>query len=76
MSQQYDRTTDSLMNQNTIPMRRLSDADVRSIFESLHHGTAPPNHLRFQIVPVGPTGLKLSPPAFEFEGTATNVFFI
>ncbi|GAX20034.1 hypothetical protein FisN_1Lh485 [Fistulifera solaris] len=48
-------------------MRRLSDADVRSIFVSLHHGTAPPNHLRFQIVPVGPTGLKLSPPAFEFE---------
>lgn len=49
-------------------IRRLSDDDVRSIFESLHGGGIPPAHLKFSIVPVGPNGLKLSPPSFEFEG--------
>ena len=49
-------------------MRRLSDGDVRAIFESLHGSSQPPPHLNFQIVPVGPNGLKLSPPSFEFEG--------
>ena len=50
------------------PIRRLSDADVRSIFESLHENKRPPPDLPFQIVPVGPNGLKLSPPSYEFEG--------
>eukprot|EP00934_Nitzschia_sp_Nitz4_P002384 Nitzschia sp. Nitz4//scaffold197_size40390//12126//13655//NITZ4_007513-RA/size40390-snap-gene-0.47-mRNA-1//-1//CDS//3329540472//2379//frame0 len=48
-------------------MRRLSDNDVRSIFESLHGNHPPPPQLKFQIVPVGPHGQKLSPPSFEFE---------
>jgi hypothetical protein len=50
-------------------IRRLSDADVRTIFESVHHQRLPPPHLEFQIVPVGPEGLRLSPPSYEFEGT-------
>lgn len=52
-------------------IRRLSDSDVRSIFESLHHNHPPPPHLKFRIVPVGSNGLKLSPPSYEFEGTCT-----
>jgi len=50
-------------------MRRLSDGDVRAIFESLHGNHLPPPHLKFRIVPVGADGLKLSPPSFEFKGT-------
>jgi hypothetical protein len=49
-------------------IRRLSDANVRAIFECLYNGTPPPPELPFVIVPVGPTGEKLSPPSFEFEG--------
>jgi hypothetical protein len=49
-------------------IRRLSDCDVRAIFEALHENKPVPPHLQFGIVPVGPTGLKLSPPSFEFEG--------
>jgi hypothetical protein len=55
-------------------LRRLSDCDVRSIFESVHNNTLPPSHLRFQIVPVGVDGLKLSPPSLEFEGEISSVF--
>ena len=54
-------------------IRRLSDADVRAIFESLHGNLPPPPHLKFKIVPVGPNGLKLSPPSYEFEGTSSHV---
>jgi hypothetical protein len=49
-------------------IRRLSDTNVRAIFECLYKGTPPPPELPFLIVPVGPTGEKLSPPSFEFEG--------
>ena len=49
-------------------IRKLSDDDVRSIFECIHNNKAPPVGLKFQIVPIGPTGLALSPPSFEFEG--------
>lgn len=49
-------------------IRRLSDDDVRAIFECLHHCTPLPERLEFTIVPVGPNGLKLSPPSYEFEG--------
>ena len=49
-------------------IRRLSDNDVRAIFESVHHNRHPPPHLQFQVVPVGPEGLRLSPPSYEFEG--------
>ena len=48
--------------------RRLTDKDVRAIFEALHHGKPVPPHLRFQIVRVGPTGLNLSPPSHEYAG--------
>ena len=55
--------------------RKLSDSEVRSIFECLHHGTPPPPLLNFKIVPVGPKGLGLSPPAHEFEGTSLFELF-
>mmetsp|Transcript_15551 Transcript_15551/g.38366 ORF Transcript_15551/g.38366 Transcript_15551/m.38366 type:complete len:572 (+) Transcript_15551:124-1839(+) len=48
-------------------IRRLSDEDVRAIFESLHGDHQPPPHLQFKIVPVGPSALRLSPPSYEFE---------
>ena len=50
-------------------IRRLSDLDVRAIFEAVHQNRPPPSHLEFRIVPVGPDGLKLSPPSHQFEGT-------
>lgn len=49
--------------------RKLESTDVRAIFESLHEGKPPPPDLEFSIVPVGPSGLRLSPPAHEFPGT-------
>jgi hypothetical protein len=51
------------------PSRKLTDADVRSIFECLHHKAPIPQNLKFTIVPVGPSGQKFSPPSHEFEGT-------
>jgi hypothetical protein len=51
-------------------IRRLSDMDVRAIFEAVHINRRPPPHLQFQIVPVGPDGLKLSPPSHEFPGSS------
>ena len=58
--------TPSCSNGTTI--RRLSDDDVRTIFECLHHRTPLPARLAFVIVSVGANGLKLSPPSYEFEG--------
>eukprot|EP00980_Cylindrotheca_fusiformis_P014555 scaffold3924_cov109-Cylindrotheca_fusiformis.AAC.4 len=46
--------------------RRLSDLDVRAIFESLHGDHLPPPELKFQIIPVGSNGMRLSPPPYEF----------
>lgn len=54
-------------------IRRLSDTDVRSIFECLHHNMPPPTNLHFTIVPVGPNGMKLSPPSYEFAGTSIEL---
>ena len=48
--------------------RRLTDTDVRAIFEALHNNHPAPPHVPFKIVRVGPNGLKLSPPSYEFEG--------
>ncbi|CAJ1932075.1 unnamed protein product [Cylindrotheca closterium] len=48
-------------------IQRLAEADVRAIFDSLHGAHPPPEGLKFQIIPVGPSGLKLSPPAIEFD---------
>lgn len=68
------RTTSRRRNNSNTPstntmatVRRLSDGDVRSIFECLHHNRPPPAHLKFSIVPVGSNGLSLSPPSYEFE---------
>lgn len=47
---------------------RLNFADVRAIFDCLHDDKDIPKHLKFSIVPVGPTRNKLSPPSYEFEG--------
>lgn len=57
---------------NTI--RKLQNEDVRAIFESLHDGKPPPSGLSFKIVPVGPKGLRLSPPTYAFEGKFSSTF--
>jgi hypothetical protein len=54
-------------------IRRLSDDDVRAVFEAVHNNSTPPEHLPFQIVPIGSDGLKLSPPSFQFEGEFQNL---
>lgn len=65
-SRQHRKTLSSgSVSGNTI--RRLSDDDVRAIFECLHHQGPLPSRLHFAIVPVGSNGLKLSPPSYEFE---------
>lgn len=48
--------------------RRLSNDDVKKIFDCVHNNREPPQRLAFQIVVVGQNGMKLSPPSFEFEG--------
>jgi hypothetical protein len=48
--------------------RRLSDDDVKAVFDCVHNNKPPPKRLYFQIVNVGSNGLKLSPPSLEFEG--------
>jgi hypothetical protein len=42
--------------------------DVQAVFESLLESKSLPANLQIQIIPVGPTGFKLSPPPYEFEG--------
>jgi hypothetical protein len=54
-------------------VRRLSDGEVRAIFECLHSERPVPTHLKFQIVPVGSNGLKLSPPSYEFQGKFVEI---
>jgi len=49
-------------------VRRLSDDDVKTVFECIYSNKPPPNKsLRFHIVPVGPEGLRLSPPSYQFQ---------
>ena len=60
--------TSSPVNNGNASARRLSDTDVRAIFEALHQSKPAPPNLPFRIVRVGPNGLKLSPPSYEFEG--------
>ena len=50
-------------------IRRLSDEDVKAVFDCVHNNRPPPADLPFHLVNVGPNGLKLSPPSYEFEGT-------
>lgn len=49
-------------------IRRLSDEDVKAVFDCVHNNRPPPADLPFHLVNVGPNGLKLSPPSYEFEG--------
>jgi|AntRauTorckE5430_2_1112549.scaffolds.fasta_scaffold16656_3 hypothetical protein len=49
-------------------LRRLSNDDVKKIFDCVHNNKVPPQRLAFQIVVVGPNGMRLSPPSFKFEG--------
>lgn len=49
-------------------IRKLSDNDVRAIFESLHGTTQPPPHLPFKILRCGPHCQTKSPPSYEYEG--------
>ena len=53
-------------------IQRLNEKDVQAIFDCLHGMNPLPDNVKFQIVPVGPSGLKLSPPAIEFDGKFTD----
>ena len=76
----HGKTTSSPIHRSTMSnvatIRRLSDDDVRAIFECLHHQAPLPDHLQFTIVPVGPNGLKLSPPSYEFESKSAALVSI
>ena len=54
-------------------IRKLSDNDVRAIFESLHGNVPPPPHLPFKIYRSGPQTQNKSPPSYEFEGKNRSV---
>jgi hypothetical protein len=60
-------------DRGTSTVKRMENDDVRAIFESLLCGNPPPPNVKFQIVPVGVNGHRLSPPAYEFEGTMRNI---
>ena len=67
---EHKTTTETKSHLTSNPAKqRLSDADVRKIFASLHspNGMAPPSHLPFNIVEVQAGGHKLSPPNYEFQ---------
>jgi len=49
-------------------IRRLSNQDVMGIFDCVHNNRIPRHkRLTFKIVVVGPHGMKLSPPSYQFE---------
>ncbi len=50
-------------------LRRLSNDDVKNVFDCIYNNMKPLDEkLMFKIIVVGPTGMKLSPPSYEFEG--------
>ena len=49
-------------------MKRLSEEDVRKIFNCVTNNKQPPERLKFKIIRVPQNGMKLSPPSFEFDG--------
>ena len=53
---------------------RLSDQDVQVIFSCIKDNKRPPAKLAFRIIRVPPSGLKLSPPSFEFAGNWCLLF--
>jgi hypothetical protein len=74
MSSSNNSSTGNSNSSSSSTVRRLSDTEVRAIFECLHSERPVPTHLKFQIVPVNSNGLKLSPPSYEFQGKF--VFYI
>ena len=55
--------------------RRLSNEDVMTIFDCVHNNVIPKDkRLWFQIVIVGPNGMKLSPPSYQFDGEFVILF--
>lgn len=48
--------------------RRLATEEIQIIFDCFRYNKAPPEHLKFQILTAGASGMKLSPPPYEFEG--------
>ena len=55
------------MTKNVTTVRRLTDYDVKTIFECMHNNIPPPKSLKFKIVVVGSNGMRLSPPSYEFN---------
>lgn len=52
---------------STNSLRRLSNDDVKAIFDCIYNNKKPmEDKLMFKIIVVGPTGMKLSPPSHEF----------
>lgn len=52
-----------------VPNRELTEEEVLSIFEHVHHNHSLPPDLKYQVIPVDPNGSKISPPRFNFSGT-------
>ena len=51
-----------------MPVRRLTNDDVRTIFDCLYNNKIPSDkRLMFKIIVVGSNGMKLSPPSYEFD---------
>ncbi len=49
-------------------VRRLTNDDVKTIFDCVFNNKRPKEkRLTFNIIPVGPQGMKLSPPSYEFD---------
>ena len=49
-------------------LRRLSNNDVKIIFDCIYNNEKPSDEkLIFKIIVVGPNGMKLSPPSYEFD---------
>lgn len=51
-----------------VPIRRLTNDDVRTIFDCVYNDKVPSDkRLMFKIIVVGSDGMKLSPPSYEFD---------
>jgi len=48
-------------------VRRISTDEVIMIFDCLLKNKAPPECLQFQIIPAGTSGIRLSPPPYEYQ---------
>jgi len=52
-------------------VRRISTDEVIMIFDCLLKNKAPPECLQFQIIPAGTSGIRLSPPPYEYQGSSS-----